>query len=129
MPTHGKATFPAPAELGSCRGFAENHLTDCCRIEAALADDDETAVRLLAGAPGAVIMALDPLADGLLDVPERLVRNGEEALDPKNIEAARSFAQSRLDLGGVGDRRHADHKALEVVVSVFFAVIVMGSTV
>ena len=103
--------------------------TDCRGVEATLADDDETAVLLLASAPGAVIIALDPAADGLHDLPHRLARNGEETLDAKNIETERSFAQARLDLGRVGDRRHADHKALEVVVSVFLAVIVMGRAV
>src|SRR5208282_306427 len=124
-----RATFRVQAGLGSCGGLAENHFADRRRIESALADDDETAALLLAGAPGAIIIALDPAADGLHNLPQRLARNGEEALDAKNIETARSFAQTRLDLGRVGDRRHADNKALEVVVSVFLAVIVMGWTV
>src|SRR5262249_55625533 len=79
------ATFPAPAGLGSCHGLAEDHLTDCHSVKAALADDDETTIMLLVGAPRAVVIALDPAADSLHDVPHRLLRNGKEALDAKNI--------------------------------------------
>ncbi len=74
-------------------------------------------------------MVLDPAADRPHHLPQRLARNREEALDPKNIEPPRCLMEAHLDLGRICYRRHIDDEALEIVLPVLLAAVVMRRAV